>query len=99
MPSIRFKRVSATLLPLLCLISSLCTPLAMAQDVPSRATVQRTLDSLAKAETPTVSQQEDQKLLTATLALLDSIDKEEAKAKTQAQRIRSLPTELNEISA
>ncbi|MGL5496491.1 MAG: mechanosensitive channel MscK, partial [Aeromonas sobria] len=99
MPSIRFKRASATLLPLLCLISSLCTPLAMAQDVPSRATVQRTLDSLAKTETPTVSQQEDQKLLTATLALLDSIDKEEAKAKTQAQRIRSLPTELNEISA
>ena len=99
MPSIRFKRVSATLLPLLCLISSLCAPLAMAQDVPSRATVQRTLDSLAKTETPTVSQQEDQKLLTATLALLDSIDKEEAKAKTQAQRIRSLPTELNEISA
>ncbi|MCR6552311.1 mechanosensitive channel MscK, partial [Aeromonas sp. CPF2-S1] len=38
-------------------------------------------------------------LLTETLALLDSIDKEEAKAKTQAQRIRNLPTELREISA
>ncbi len=47
----------------------------------------------------TVSQQEDQKLLTATLAMLDSIDKEEAKAKAQAQRIRNLPTELKEISA
>ena len=54
---------------------------------------------LGKSETLTVSQQADQKLLTETLALLDSIDKEEAKGKTQAQRIRNLPTELKEISA
>ncbi len=98
MPSIRFKRVSATLLPLLCLIASLCVPQAMAQDAPSRNSVQRALDGLGKSETLTVSQQADQKLLTETLALLDSIDKEEAKAKTQAQRIRNLPTELKEIS-
>ena len=99
MPSIRFKRVSATLLPLLCLLASLCVPQAMAQDVPSRNAVQRALDGLGKSETLTVSQQADQKLLTETLGLLDSIDKEEAKAKTQAQRIRNLPTELREISA
>ncbi|HHQ4556038.1 TPA: hypothetical protein ACSPZ7_004265, partial [Aeromonas veronii] len=78
MPSIRFKRVSATLLPLLCLIASLCVPQAMAQDAPSRNSVQRALDGLGKSETLTVSQQADQKLLTETLALLDSIDKEEA---------------------
>ncbi|MGH1409920.1 MAG: mechanosensitive channel MscK, partial [Aeromonas sp.] len=99
MPSIRFRRASATLLPLLCLLASLCVPQAMAQDVPSRNAVQRALDGLGKAETLTVTQQADQKLLTETLALLDSIDKEEAKAKTQAQRIRNLPTELREISA
>ena len=99
MPSLCFKRASATLLPLLCLIATLGAPQVMAQNVPTRATVQRTLDSLAKAETPTVSQQADQKFLTDTLSLLDSIDKEEAKAKTQAQRIRNLPAEINEISA
>ncbi|MGL5326542.1 MAG: mechanosensitive channel MscK, partial [Aeromonas sp.] len=99
MLSTRFKRVSATLLPLLCLVVSLCAPQAMAQDVPSRASVQRALDGLGKSETLTVTQQADQKLLTETLTLLDSIDKEEAKAKTQAQRIRNLPTELREISA
>ncbi|MGY3916170.1 mechanosensitive channel MscK [Aeromonas australiensis] len=99
MPSIRFKSVSATLLPLLCLLASLCVSQAMAQDVPSRSAVQRALDGLGKSETLTTSQLTEQKLLTETLALLDSIDKEEAKAKTQAQRLRNLPTELKEISA
>ena len=74
MPSIQFRRASATLLPLLCLLISLCAPQAMAQDLPQRATVQRALDALGKSETLTVSQQADQKLLTDTLALLDSIE-------------------------
>lgn len=97
MLSTRLKRVSATLLPLLCLLASLCAPQAMAQDVPSRAAVQRALETLGKSETLTVSQQTDQKLLTETLALLDNIGKEEAKAKAQAQRLRNLPLELKEI--
>ena len=100
MQSTPFKRASAILLPLLCLLVSLCgAPQAMAQDVPSRASVQRALDNLGKSETLTVSQQADQKFLTETLTLLDSIDKEEAKAKAQAQRIRNLPGELRDISA
>ncbi len=49
MLSTRFKRASATLLPLLCLLVSpppfFCAPQAMAQDVPSRASVQRALDA------------------------------------------------------
>ena len=57
MPSIQFRRASATLLPLLCLLISLCAPQAMAQDLPQRATVQRALDALGKSETLTVSQQ------------------------------------------
>lgn len=99
MLSIRLKRASATLLPLLCLLASLCTAQAMAQEVPQRASVQRALDSLGKSETLTVSQQADQKFLTDTLSLLDSIDKEEAKAKAQAQRIRALPAEIRDIGA
>ncbi len=99
MPSIQFRRASATLLPLLCLLISLCAPQAMAQDLPQRATVQRALDALGKSETLTVSQQADQKLLTDTLALLDSIEKEQAKAKALTQRIRSLPGEMKEIGA
>ncbi|MGL5071349.1 MAG: mechanosensitive channel MscK, partial [Aeromonas salmonicida] len=99
MLSTRFKRASAALLPLLCLLISLCAPQAMAQDVPQRASVQRALDALGKSETLTVSQQADQKFLTDTLSLLDSIEKEHAKAKSQTQRLRSLPGELREISA
>ncbi|WP_429092189.1 mechanosensitive channel MscK [Aeromonas rivipollensis] len=99
MPSIQFRRASATLLPLLCLLISLCAPQAMAQDLPQRATVQRALDALGKSETLTVSQQADQKLLTDTLALLDSIEKEQAKAKALTQRVRSLPGEMKEIGA
>ncbi|MBP8080227.1 MAG: mechanosensitive channel MscK, partial [Aeromonas sp.] len=99
MPSIQFRRASATLLPLLCLLISLCAPQAMAQDLPQRATVQRALDALGKSETLTVSQQADQRFLTDTLALLDNIEKEQAKAKTLAQRVRTLPGELKEISA
>lgn len=99
MPSIQFRRASATLLPLLCLLISLCAPQAMAQDLPQRATVQRALDALGKSETLTVSQQADQKLLTDTLALLDSIEKEQAKAKALTQRVRSLPSEMKEIGA
>ncbi|MDM5071454.1 mechanosensitive channel MscK [Aeromonas bestiarum] len=99
MLSTRFKRASATLLPLLCLFISLCVPQAMAQDVPQRASVQRALDALGKSDTLTVSQQADQKLLTETLSLLDSIEKEHAKAKSQTQRLRSLPGELRDISA
>ena len=99
MPSTRFKRASAALLPLLCLLISLCAPQAMAQDVPQRASVQRALDALGKSDTLTVSQQADQKFLTDTLSLLDSIEKEHAKAKSQTQRLRSLPSELREISA
>ncbi|MFS1165233.1 mechanosensitive channel MscK, partial [Aeromonas salmonicida] len=99
MPSTRFKRASAALLPLLCLLISLCAPQAMAQDVPQRASVQRALDALGKSDTLTVSQQADQKFLTDTLSLLDSIEKEHAKAKSQTQRLRSLPGELRDISA
>ncbi|KTA91943.1 hypothetical protein VO71_16585 [Aeromonas salmonicida subsp. smithia] len=99
MLSTRFKRASAALLPLLCLLISLCAPQAMAQDVPQRASVQRALDALGKSETLTVSQQADQKFLTDTLSLLDSIEKEHAKAKNQTQRLRSLPGELRDISA
>ena len=99
MPSIQFRRASATLLPLLCLLISLCAPQAVAQDLPQRTTVQRSLDALGKSETLTVSQQADQKFLTDTLALLDNIEKEQAKAKTLAQRVRTLPGELKEISA
>ncbi|WP_330543893.1 mechanosensitive channel MscK [Aeromonas hydrophila] len=99
MLSTRFKRASATLLPLFCLLVSLCAPQAMAQDVPSRASVQRALDALGKSDTLTVSQQADQKFLTDTLTLLDSIEKEKSKAKSQSERIRSLPAELRDISA
>ena len=99
MPSIQFRRASATLLPLLCLLISLCAPQAVAQDLPQRTTVQRSLDALGKSETLTVSQQADQRFLTDTLALLDNIEKEQAKAKTLAQRVRTLPGELKEISA
>ncbi|WP_447829310.1 mechanosensitive channel MscK [Aeromonas salmonicida] len=99
MPSTRFKRASAALLPLLCLLISLCAPQAMAQDVPQRASVQRALDALGKSDALTVSQQADQKFLTDTLSLLDSIEKEHAKAKSQTQRLRSLPGELRDISA
>ena len=48
---------------------------------------------------PTASQQADQKFLTDTLSLLDSIDKEKSKAKTQSERLRTLPAELKEIGA
>lgn len=99
MLSTRFKRASATLLPLLCLFISLCVPQAMAQELPQRASVQRALDAIGKSDTLTVSQQTDQKFLTETLSLLDSIEKEQAKAKSQAQRIRALPGELRDISA
>ena len=95
--STRFKRASAALLPLLCLLITLGSPTAMAQELPQRATVQRAIDALGKAET--VSQQADQKFLTDTLSLLDSIDKEKSKAKSQNERIRSLPAELRDISA
>jgi potassium efflux system protein len=61
--------------------------------------VQRALDALGKSDTPTASQQADQKFLTDTLSLLDSIDKEKSKAKTQSERLRTLPTELKEIGA
>ncbi|MGS3183640.1 mechanosensitive channel MscK [Aeromonas taiwanensis] len=94
--STRFKRASATLLPLLCLLITLGSPTAMAQELPQRATVQRAIDALGKAET--VSQQADQKFLTDTLSLLDSIDKEKIKAKSLSERIRSLPSELKDIS-
>ncbi|WP_421270310.1 mechanosensitive channel MscK [Aeromonas taiwanensis] len=93
--STRFKRASATLLPLLCLLITLGSPTAMAQELPQRATVQRAIDALGKAET--VSQQADQKFLTDTLSLLDSIDKEKIKAKSLSERIRSLPSELKDI--
>ena len=99
MPSQPFKRASAALLPLLCLLFSLCAPQAMAQDVPQRATVQKALDALGKSETLTVSQQADQQFLTETLSLLDSIEKEKAKTKSQNQRINNLSTELAEIGA
>ncbi len=52
-----------------------------------------------KSDTLTVSQQADQKFLTDTLTLLDSIEKEKSKAKSQSERIRSLPAELRDISA
>ncbi|MFQ2093345.1 mechanosensitive channel MscK [Aeromonas taiwanensis] len=94
--STRFKRASAALLPLLCLLITLGSPTAMAQELPQRATVQRAIDALGKAET--VSQQADQKFLTDTLSLLDSIDKEKSKAKSLSERIRSLPSELKDIS-
>lgn len=94
--STRFKRASAALLPLLCLLITLGSPTAMAQELPQRATVQRAIDALGKAET--VSQQADQKFLTDTLSLLDSIDKEKIKAKSLSERIRSLPSELKDIS-
>ncbi|WP_281704721.1 mechanosensitive channel MscK [Aeromonas taiwanensis] len=93
--STRFKRASAALLPLLCLLITLGSPTAMAQELPQRATVQRAIDALGKAET--VSQQADQKFLTDTLSLLDSIDKEKIKAKSLSERIRSLPSELKDI--
>lgn len=99
MLSTRFKRASATLLPLLCLLITFWTPSTLAQDLPQRATVQRALDALGKSDTPTASQQADQKFLTDTLSLLDSIDKEKTKAKTQSERLRTLPAELKEIGA
>ncbi len=99
MLSTRFKRASATLLPLLCLLITFWTPSTLAQDLPQRATVQRALDALGKSDTPTASQQADQKFLTDTLSLLDSIDKEKSKAKTQSERLRTLPAELKEIGA
>ncbi|MBL0635805.1 MULTISPECIES: mechanosensitive channel MscK [Aeromonas] len=99
MLSIPFKRASATLLPLLCLLVSLWAPQAMAQDVPQRTSVQRALDALGKSDTLTVSQQADQKFLTDTLTLLDSIEKEKSKARSQNERVRSLPAELRDISA
>ena len=80
MLSTRFKRASATLLPLLCLLITFWTPSTLTQDLPQRATVQRALDALGKSDTPTASQQADQKFLTDTLSLLDSIDKETATA-------------------
>ena len=99
MLSTRFNRASATLLPLLCLLITFWTPSTLAQDLPQRATVQRALDALGKSDTPTASQQADQKFLTDTLSLLDSIDKEKSKAKTQSERLRTLPAELKEIGA
>ena len=99
MLSTRFKRASATLLPLLYLLITFWTPSTLAQDLPQRATVQRALDALGKSDTPTASQQADQKFLTDTLSLLDSIDKEKSKAKTQSERLRTLPAELKEIGA
>jgi potassium efflux system protein len=55
MLSTRFKRASATLLPLLCLLITFWTPSTLAQDLPQRATVQRALDALGKSDTPTAS--------------------------------------------
>lgn len=52
MLSTRFKRASATLLPLLCLLITFWTPSTLAQDLPQRATVQRALDALGKSDTP-----------------------------------------------
>ncbi|MGL5039509.1 MAG: mechanosensitive channel MscK [Aeromonas sp.] len=99
MPSLPFKRASAMLLPLLCLIASLSSPLAIAQDAPTRAAVQRAIDSLTKTDAPTPSQQADQKSLSEALTLLDNIDREEAKAKSQAEQLSKLPIALSDISA
>ncbi|MBL0563655.1 mechanosensitive channel MscK [Aeromonas hydrophila] len=99
MPLTRWKRESVTLLSLFCILLNLCVQQTMAQDVPQRASVQMAVDALSKSGTLTISQQADHKFLTETLTLLDSIDKEEAKAKAHDQRIRNLPGELHDISA
>ncbi|PJG59987.1 mechanosensitive channel MscK [Aeromonas cavernicola] len=98
MLSIPLPRATATWWLLLCLFVCTVASSAMAQDVPQRATVQRQLDNLGKSDTLTVNQQADQKLLTDTLDLLDSIERENAKAKNQKQLIRELPNELQKIS-
>jgi potassium-dependent mechanosensitive channel len=95
MLSLTFKRVAT----LLCLLSTLAVGQALAQDLPQQGTIQRQLETLSKSDNLTVSQQADKTFLSETLSLLDSIDKENAKAKIQSQRLRTLPSDLKEISA
>ncbi|MGE6106316.1 mechanosensitive channel MscK [Aeromonas sobria] len=94
MSSFTFKRV-ATLLSLLVMLAA---GQVLAQDLPRQDGVQRQLDALSKSDNLTAAQQADKAFLSETLALLDSIDKENTKAKVQSQRLKTLPADLKEIS-
>lgn len=87
---------SRLLCPLLC-VCLLLPSLLAAASLPSATSVQATLDSLAKEENLTVSQQQEQDDLRALLANLDAIDKEQAKLKQQQSNLSSQPGKLHEL--
>ncbi|MFL9708872.1 hypothetical protein, partial [Aeromonas veronii] len=77
----------------------LTMPAAQAQEPPTRNQIQRQLDELAKQETLTAGQQDDQKRLNEALSTLDAITKARNKAKESAQQLRDLPTRLKSVTA
>lgn len=98
MPLMKSGFRSALLFSLCLLLLPIWSAPAQA-DAPTRAQVQRQLDELAKLETPTAQQQNDQKFLNDTLATLDAIDKAKAKAKSSAQDARSMQSDLRDVMA
>ncbi|WP_409422542.1 mechanosensitive channel MscK [Pseudaeromonas sp. ZJS20] len=88
--------LSRLLRALLC-VCLLLPGLLAAASLPSASTVQAALDSLAKEENLTVSQQKEQDDLKALLANLDAIDKEQAKLKQQQSNLSSQPSKLREL--
>ena len=87
--------LSRLLRALLC-VCLLLPGLPAAASLPSASTVQAALDSLAKEDNLTVSQQQEQDDLKALLANLDAIDKEQAKLKQQQSNLSSQPSNLRE---
>lgn len=84
---------------LLILVSLMLTmPAAQAQEPPTRNQIQRQLDELAKQETLTAGQQDDQKRLNEALSTLDAITKARNKAKESAQQLRELPAQLKAVT-
>jgi len=98
MLSTRQRTTFAAFLPCLFIALNLYISQAVAQTLPKKDDLQSMLNNLKDPDTLTTSQKEDKELLSDTLALLDKIEEEQAKAKQQALLIKSLPTELESIN-
>ncbi len=104
LPSIFLRRGKMAPLGLIFSFWLLCTATALAApqslpDLPVRSTVQNQLERLSKADSPTAADQAKRDDLEKTLALLDSIDKEQEKAKAQQKTLDAAPGKLQQYNS
>ena len=83
---------------LLCTATALAAPQNL-PDLPVRSTVQNQLERISKADSPTAADQAKRDDLEKTLALLDSIDKEQEKAKAQQKTLDAAPGKLQQYNS